>query len=311
MEFTGYYKDQYSLAGTTQYSPLSSVGTNSVAYTYYTTGEYANQRGLEITMRKNLSNNYTLVGNITFSQAVGTSSSLTQSRALALTTAPDPYLNNASTTIYPTTEYPMDYDRTINGNLIAGIVFAKNEGPSIGGIHFLEDINANFTTTFQTGTPYTRVDRKSGLIIGPINGERNPSFWQVDARITRSIPLKEIFGESMGTMELQLFVDVLNLLDRTEAVTYYARTGTADDDGSTVVIGNFDQNPWAIRGSQPNQVDAYGRSLYNSYADKNKDGVVDQQEKFDSYLAYRHDYLSRRINYQTPREVFFGMSFRF
>lgn len=311
MEITGYYKDQYNIEGTTQYSPLSASGTNSVAYTYYTTGEYANQRGIEVTLKKTLSHNYTLVGNVSFSQAHGTSSSLTQSRDLSQVLPPDQYNNNKQTTYYPTSEYPMDYDRPVVGNVIVNVNFAKNEGPSISGIHFLENLNLNLTTTFQSGTPYTRLDRKTGAFLGEINGQRNPNVWQSDMRLERFIPLKEIFGDAFGNLEMSLYLDINNLFNRTEPISYYARTGTADDDGSTLKIGDFDATVWYAKGTGNGQVDQYGRQLYTTQADGNHDGIVDQQEKFDSYERYHHDALSRRLNYQMPREVWFGASLRF
>ncbi|MFM7156593.1 MAG: hypothetical protein ACKO0Y_02130, partial [Bacteroidota bacterium] len=62
---------------------------------------------------------------------------------------------------------------------------------------------------------------------------------------------------------------------------------------------------------QPTQYDIYGERLYREQADFNKDGIVTQEEKYQSYKIWRQDRIAFRGNYQTPRSAFFGMMINF
>jgi outer membrane receptor protein involved in Fe transport len=311
LDLVAYYNDQYNISGTTQYSAITSQGSNSLAYTLYSTGEYANQRGVEITLRKNLSSNYSLTGSLTLSESRGTSSSVTQSQALSQKTAADPYNNNQSTTYYPTTDFPLDLDQPVVANLIFNIIYGKGEGPSFGGVHILENLNINVTAQYHSGTPYTRLDPKTGAIVGDVNGSREPDFFQADGRIERFIPLKDIFGDWAGNMQMSLFIQINNFLNTTNPEFVYATSGAANYDNKTLKLGDFDPTIWYKGGTGPGQTDTYGRPLYSTAADVNGDGVVDQQEKYNAYLKYVNDAFARRANYQLPREVFFGVTLQF
>jgi hypothetical protein len=83
-------------------------------------------------------------------------------------------------------------------------------------------------------------------------------------------------------------------------------------------LGDFSASPWYKDASlanpttfQATQYDQYGERLYRAEADKNGDGVVTQEEKYNSYLNYVKDVVSFRSNYQTPRSAFFGMMINF
>ncbi|HZV12935.1 MAG TPA: TonB-dependent receptor, partial [Candidatus Kapabacteria bacterium] len=311
LELVAYYKDQYNLSGTTQYSAVSAQGSNSLAYTLYSTGEYANQRGVELTLRKNLSSNYSFTGSLTFSQTRGTSSSITQSEVLAQKTPIDPYNNNQSSTYYPTSDFPLDYDRPVQANLVFNIVYQKGEGPSIGGVHFLENFNINLTTQYQSGVPYSRLDPKTFAIVGDVNGSREPDYFQSDGRIERFIPLKDLFGDWAGNLTFSLFMQVNNVFNTTNPEYVYATSGSPNYDNETKKLGDFDPTVWYKGGTGQGQVDTYGRPLYSTAADLNGDGVVDQQEKYQAYLKYINDSFARRSNYQLPREVWFGATLQF
>lgn len=139
-------------------------------------------------------------------------------------------------------------------------------------------------------------------------------------RLQRTLPLRELFGESFGSSELIFFLDVFNLPNLTGPVSVYPRTGDPDNDGVSLYRqpGDFPAGPWYARPDPANpatiaqsQYDRTGKRLYTEAADLNRDGIVTQQEQFQSYLQYVNDAISRRPRYQFPRTVFFGVMLRF
>jgi hypothetical protein len=241
-----------------------------------------------------------------YSVAKGTASNVTTNYQLVTNGPPDPYLGGSR--VYPLTDYYLDFDRRHVINLILDFVVGSNEGPTVGGVHFMQKINMNLTTAYQTGTPYTRIDYR-GFQVGEYNGARRPAFTQTDLRISRDIPLSAIFGPGIGKLELTVYADVQNLFNRVEANDVYAVTGVADNDG--FVVSNPSTLLW-VKGD-PKSVDfSGGFPLYNKYIDLNNDGVNDQLEKLYGINKLRQDYFnSRSVNYQLARRVWFGVMVKF
>ena len=171
---------------------------------------------------------------------------------------------------------------------------------------------------------YSRIDAKN-KIVGEPYSERQPDYWRIDAKIRRTVKLKDIFGESMGATEVDLSFDISNLFNLTRPQRVNARTGDADDPGylNDINIESFTPTPWYKEGSvsrpetySVSQYDSYGNRLYTEQADKfNKNqtanGVVTQDEKYNSYMDKQAFDLKLRRNYQLPREVYFGIAVRF
>src|SRR5205807_9451810 len=123
--------------------------------------------------------------------------------------------------------------RTHVGQLLLTLLYGKGEGPKISGIAFLEHFSFSTKTIFETGTPYTAFDLK-GNQVGEHNALREPNFFQTDFTITRNFPLGDLFGGS-GSSSLDVQLEILNLLNRTEEVYVFNTTGQGDDDGKTPV----------------------------------------------------------------------------
>lgn len=309
LDVQAFYKDIYGLTG------LSYVPDNRFPYAITSNGEYGNAKGIEVTFRKRLSSNVGFNLNYTLSFAQGTSSS-SGANYNAIISGADPY---TGLRLFPLTEYPLDYDRRHRFNYIIDFVWGKGEGPSIGGIHFLENVTLNFTGLFQTGTPYTKLDLR-GNQVGDYNAERRPSVWSLDMRLQRSVPLRDLFGESFGNTELIFFLDVINLPNLTNPFNVYVRTGDPDNDGVSLYrqVGDFPLGPWYAKADPTNpstiaqsQYDRAGNRFYTKAADLNNDGIVTQQEQYQSYLQFVRDAMARRPNYLYPRQVYFGVMLRF
>jgi hypothetical protein len=305
-DVTAYYKDIYNQVGIRNFR---AVPDN---YQEYAVAEYGSARGLEFTLRKRPTNNIGFNLNYTLASVTGTSSSPESNYNLQ----PDPYTGQVT---FPLSEFPFGSDRRHVVNAILDFVWGREEGIELGGVRPLENTTISFTTRFLSGTPYTRQDRK-GNPIGEFNAERQPSFWQTDVRITKSFMLKDWFGDSFGKAAFQVFADIFNLFNNTNAIALFPRTQDPDYDGDVLnrVLGDFNAIPWYREANSTNpstyspvQYDQYGERLYRKQTDVNGDGVVTQEEKYQAYLKYVQDRIAFRPNYQTPRSAFFGVMINF
>ncbi len=307
LDVSAFYRDIFNQSGVTYVPAVPS------SYTVYTVQDYGNVRGLEITLERELSDNFTAQLNYTLQRAVGTSSNPT-SNYLPGT---DPYTGEKRTV--PLTEFPLSYDQTHKLNLTAAVVWGQDEGPTLGGVHLLENTDAQFTFTFGTGLPYTRFNTK-GQQVGEYNGDRYPSTFGTELHLERGFRLSDLMGESVGNLEISVFADVYNLLNITGPVSYYTTTGSPDQNGTNLdrKVGDFIPTAWyaEIDPARPetfaaSQYDRFGTRWYNPYADVNLDGVETQQEKYESYQRFVATYQSQRRNYATPRTVSVGFKVKF
>lgn len=298
---TGFYKDVYNQSG------LAFVRITPVPFFQRVLADYGTSRGLEFTLEKRTINNWGFNLNYTLQQATGTANSANVVAAI------DPITNDPA---YPVTEFPLGFDRRHRVNAAVTLFWGKDEGPTIAGIPFLEYINTTLSGFWQTGLPFTPVDGR-GQAAGEINSARQPSFWNSELRLVRTIPLQDVFG---GNTELDLFVDVFNVFNFTGAVSLFPRTNNPDFDGLTLnrVVGDFPGTTY-FREGNPNQKETFaasqydriGNRFYNARIDANNDGLVTQAETFAGYQQYVADVVAQRGNYLFPRRVFFGVRLRF
>jgi hypothetical protein len=197
--------------------------------------------------------------------------------------------------------------------------WGNNEGPSIFGYNILENMDISFNGIYRTGLPYTKTDI-NGTLLGEYNTERQPSVWNVDARISKAILLKDIFGDGIGNTSIELFVDIYNLFNRTEPAAIYSSTADPIDDGVSLNrrAGDFESTTWFKDASyenpasfQADQYDLYGSRFYNSASDFNNDGMVTQPEKLNAYYNRIKTSLSFLGNYSRPRSIYAGIMIRF
>ncbi len=310
LDVTAYYKDMFNLAG------LQYVASSPTPYTVYYNSEYANAKGLELSLRKRITNHFGFNINYTLAVAKGTASNTGSNYAALISLEPGDEFSPAS--VLPLQEYYLSYDRRhyLKGSM--DFVWGDEEGPTIGGLNVIEHTRLNLTGYFRSGLPYTRVD-EAGNAKGEFLGERQPDRWQVDLRLERDIPMKDLFGESMGNTMLTLFVDVFNFVNRVEPVAVYPVTGDPDYDGTSMRLeqGDFATVTYYRDATEyfqtyaPSQFDRWGRRLYQEAADFNNDGLVTQSERYESYQNLVEDLQARKPNYQFPRRVMFGARLTF
>lgn len=298
---TGFYKDIYNQSG------LAFVRITPVPFYQRVLADYGTSRGLELTFMKRMVDNWSLNINYTLQQATGTSNGANVTAAL------DPVTGNPA---FPQTDFPLGIDRRHRINAAVSLAWAREEGPRIAGVPFLENVTLSLTGYFQTGLPYTPVDGR-GQAAGEINSGRYPSNWWSELRITRTIPLQDLVG---GNTEVDVFLDVFNLFNYTGAIFFYPRTGSPDYDGLNLnrVPGDFPAQAYFKAGDPgrketfaASQYDRVGRRLYNEQVDFNKDGIVTNDETYRGYQNYVATVVSQQLNYQNPRSVYFGVRLRF
>jgi len=301
LTLTGYYKDIFNQ------SDLAFIRAVPQPYYQRVMSAYGNAKGIEVTFMRRTINNWGFNINYTLGSATGTANN--SSTIVAL----DPYTEQPA---FPVEPFPLSYDRRHRVNAVLNFTWGENEGPEIAGVPFLEYFNINLSGFWQTGLPYTPVDL-NGQAEGAINSGRFPSFWNTDLRIVRTIPIPGFLGPNTA---IDLFVDVTNLLNFTGAISFYTRTGSPDNDGFALnrVPGDFpsttyyrDADPKNKVTTSSSQYDRVGNRLYNSRADFNSDGIVTPEESYQGYRNYVSDVIARQNNYQYPRQVYFGVTFRF
>ncbi len=298
---TGYYRDIYNQ------SSLAYVAVLPDPYYQRVLSDYGSARGIEFTFQKRTSDNWGLNLNYSLSSAKGTANDA------GIVPPVDPVTGRPA---YPVTDFPLSFDRRHRINGILTLEWGNDEGPAIGGITFLEYVSVNLSGFWQSGLPYTP-SSGSGQAIGNTNSARYPSNWNTELRVLRTIPLDGLIG---GNAALDIYFDATNLFNFTDAVVFYTRTGSPDFDGAGLnrVPGDFpsttyfrDVAPTNKSTTAPSQYDRVGKRMYNARVDFNKDGKVTPEESFQGYQEYVQTVVARQSNYQFPRTVYFGVTFRF
>lgn len=298
---TGFYKDIYNQPD------IAFVRAVPNPFYQQVMSAYGNSKGIELTLERRTQDNWGFNVNYTLQSASGTANNSQTVVSL------DPYTGNPA---FPVEPFPLSFDIRHRVNMVLNFQWGNDEGPMIAGIPLLEYFTINLSGFWQSGAPYTPVNQQ-GQATGAINSARFPSFWNSEMRLSRNIPLQDLLG---GNTSLDIFVDVFNLLNYVEAIAYYPRTGSPDNDGFALnrVPGDFpsttyykEADPKNKVTTQANQYDRIGKRLYNEAVDFNSDGTVTAEESYKGYQIYVQDVIDRRGNYQTPRRVYFGITFRF
>lgn len=307
LDLSAYYNDIYNQLG---YSYVAA----SDAYYLAEVGQYGTNKGLEIDLRKRVRDNFGFRVAYTLGSVRGTSNSATSTRSVQRD---------------PTTGLPalplatFRLARDITHRLTANLNFAwgDDEGPAIGGVAFLQNAYITLTGNLRSGAPYTLTEINGIGQLSEINALEGPSSWQLDARIGKEIQLSDLFGESMGGSSIELYLDIFNFTNRTEATGVYGGTQSSLNDGTLdlVSLGSFSPNTYFDRGNPAvaasynvNQYNEFGDRKYFISADLDRNGVVTREEQFENYYNTLNEvtYKNKPL-FQLPRTIFFGAVIRF
>jgi hypothetical protein len=262
------------------------TGGSSNLYNSYANLDFATIKGLTVEYDLRRTNNVRTRISYTLQFAEGTGSSPTT--AAALVNAGLPNLR---------TIFPLNWDRRHAFNIMLDYRFGEGKnysGPtstrSVQGsdqvktVQWLKNTGANFTLSGGSGTPYTRSKNIYGVyagggareLDGTINGSRLPWQFRIDARVDRDI---DISNKPNSNIYLNVFLQVLNLLDTKNIISLYPATGSPDDDGYLTAP------EWQ----------------------SNIEASIDPQAYRDLY-ALR---MNSPFNFSTPRQIRLGVTFNF
>jgi len=315
LDVTGYYKDMYDVEG------IRFVPAIPENYSVLTNSEFGKAYGIELSLKKRYSNNFSFDVSYTLSWARGTSSTQNQHYQLVTNGPPDPYTGQMK--VYPQVDYWLDFDQRHTTNVIFDYRLPENTGPTLFGYNILENFGINMIWRYHSGRPYTREDSR-GNQVGDYNGARQPWYMRTDARINKDIKL---FGVSYS-----LFAEFENLFNERRATSVYARTGNPYWNGvvypkvsttflegtpqydinADVGINEWDPQPFNEKGlrQQPDLVDFNKDGDFEDVIGA-ADGVVTPEEYYNAYLRYINDSYARKTNFMRGRRIWIGLQVYF
>ncbi len=169
---------------------------------------------------------------------------------------------------------PLDFDQ--RHTLVAAIDFHYADGKDYNGpvwfnSQFLANAGLNVVFNAGSGSPYTRkanitpeadfttTENSRSVISGSINGSRYPWKFRIDAKLDKSFRIvtgRDADGEAKRGVDLNVYLQVLNVLNTTNVTSVYAATGSPDDDG--YITSPNAQSVIARQPSPQAYVDLYG-----------------------------------------------------
>jgi len=213
-----------------------------ITYNTYDNIDFGTSKGFSIAYDLRRTAGIRLNANYTLMFADGTGSSATD--GVNLVSAGTPNLR---------TTHPLNFDQrhtvTLNadyrfgsGKDYRGPSFTKKKSQKV--VNILENVGANLTLRAGSGTPYSKQSNISqegafGIqqrrtLEGDINGSNLPWSFRMDLRVDKSIALSfggKKDGESKRAADLNIYLQVLNVLNNKNVVAVYRATGNPNDDG--------------------------------------------------------------------------------
>jgi outer membrane receptor protein involved in Fe transport len=207
------------------------TGAYPKTYYSYNNIDFSTVKGLTVSYDLRRTGNIRLRANYTLQFANGTGSNPETSSALIRSGQPN--LRNL---------LPLDADQRHAIQIELDFRYADGtdyNGPVINGTQVLKNFGFNITMQGGSGTPYTRSSKiypltaPNNIIQGSINGSRLPWFFRFDGRVDKDFALS-VGKDSKGNKKeyfLNVYLQVLNILNTQNIMGVYAATGNPDDDG--------------------------------------------------------------------------------
>lgn len=185
------------------YSPL--------AYAYYVNEDFASVKGFESSVKFGV-RNFSLTANYTFSVANGSSS-----------TQQERYSNVYNIVGRQSLRFlPLDFDQRHTANMQLVCFFGKDEGPWDFLPSVFERSSVSIVGQYGSGLPYT-FNPARALYVAEPNNSRLPQMLTFDLYARKDFPV--------GPILLGIYVDVRNLLDKSNILSVYSATGLPDKTG--------------------------------------------------------------------------------
>jgi len=220
LDINAFYKDIQDQVAWTNITP--AAGTSGQAYSGLVNRDFSTSKGVEVKFTMRRKNRISAILSYTFSDVTTTGSNTASTAGL---------WSAGSIVSLPHYTFPADWNQTHRGTLLFDYRFDKNDGGPV-----LEQLGLNLLLNFNSGHNFTRVvaqqrinagnqpgDPRFRLPVEPIGSSTTPWFFELDARLDKSF--------TIGPMDLNVFVYVINLLGTKNATGAFFRTGDPADDG--------------------------------------------------------------------------------
>jgi hypothetical protein len=239
IKITAFYRELRN-----QISLVSLSNAYPKTYRTYTNKDFGTVKGVSAEFDLRRTGGISLTANYTLQFAEGSGSNAKSGANLANSDQP-----NLRITL------PLNYDQrhtiTINldyrfgeGKDYKGPQFNRKKNDAVQTVQVFQNMGANLIFRIGSGTPYTRdiaaspIDANTqgssrSTINGSINGSYKPWQFRTDFRLDKNIELTwgKKDGENKKTANLNIYLQVLNLLNSKNILNVYNYTGNADDDG--------------------------------------------------------------------------------
>lgn len=200
IDLTGFYRDVRDWVQASPAIPIRDIATAISSYTIFINKDYANTRGITLSVNKRPSHMWSLNLSYTYQTAEGINSNPEDAQAAqAQNSQPAAQL------------VPLDWDQTHTANLTVGF------GEEDWGIFVLG--------RYGSGLPYSPVLNQaegSGQDANRAalrNSRRQPSNYTIDLRVFKNV--------TVSALNMSFFVKVFNLFDRRNETSVYGQTGRA------------------------------------------------------------------------------------
>lgn len=237
IKFSSYYREMRNMVQT---FPFTGAYPNR--YISYNNIDFGTVKGLTVSYDLRRTGNLRLRANYTLQFATGTGSSTTTSYSLI--TSGQPNLRTTNPLNFDrrhAIKFVMDYrfkgGQKYSGPTISRSVTNESGEKRVKTTKVLENTGINVTFNGGSGRPYTKhakvyselLGGGSEIIEGSINGARLPWTFTIDARLDKDI----MIGKKKGKrgFYLNVYLQVLNVLNSKNVTNVYNATGNPDDDG--------------------------------------------------------------------------------
>ncbi len=239
LKFSTYYREMRNLVQIYRFTdayPKSYISYNNI--------DFGTVKGLTVSYDLRRTSNVWVKASYTMQFADGTGSSATS--GINLVNSGQPNLRTTN---------PLDYDRRhavtavvdyrfSEGKLYNGPVWTKKIKGSdkVKTVSLFQNTGVNFTFSGGSGVPYSKSSKivasaygaSNTVLSGSLNGSRLPWQFKIDARVDKDITLyygKKDVKNKRKEAYLNIYLQVLNVLDTKNVLGVYAATGNPDDDG--------------------------------------------------------------------------------
>ena len=263
-DITAFYKDIKDQIQSR--SVYADDDANHRQYYAFVNGDFSTVKGIEFKCDLRRVNRITASFDYTYSSAMGTGSNpSTGFRQIWQSPTADPY--------FPQQIAPLDFNQAHRGNLNLDYRFAKDDGPK-----FLEESGLNLLLTFNSGFNYTRWQGYGNARkpLESLNASVTPWVYQLDLRLDKSFRI--------GAFNTNVYLWVVNLLNRKNVIQVFNNSGDADDNGFLKADD--------------------GQAVIDGYMKFSEEDARIYQEMYKA-MTYNHN------NYATPRQIKLGLRVNF